>query len=587
MVNNNEYQKEDSKYFFKMFRFVRPYAVPFVIGTLLYSSQGFMFPLIISVFASGMIAAITMGEANLVMSAVWTILIMAGIWMASIAPGIYMMIMNNAKAVRDLKRSLFAAFVSNSLEGAAAKHSGEGIAAINTDADTAAQVYGDPLFALLNCIITIVAGSAVVFVVDWRIGAAAFAVGILGFIVQSRFTKPLAKVGKDRLEANAASVKSLSNIFSGAIAIRAFNMQDKAAAAFDIENKMLRALDFKQAFITMWQSMYRSVQSWMMLVVVFVLGGWLVADGQLELYQLMLTPFMALTIAQAFGQIGAAYAGLQPPIAGAKRVFNILENGRQGGRPQAAPTDVGAENAVSAYNIKIDNLDFRYLDTESDMLKGITLEIPENKMVALVGESGSGKSTLLRTIIGMYEREKMPISLGDMDFGDKDIWAWRRNFAYVDQSCKLFDMSIAENIAMGAGGDATRDDIEAAAKRAFAHDFITELEGAYDAPCGEKGGTLSGGQKQRIAIARALVKKAPILVFDEATSALDGESERHIMDTIESLRRDHTILITTHNLENIVNADIIVVMDDGAVAEIGTHDELMAKGGIYYKLYTN
>ena len=585
MVNNNEYQKEDRKYFFKMFRFMRPYAVPYTIGMLFYNLQGFMMPLLISVFASGMMAAITMNNASLVMSTVWTIIIMVAVWMAMIAPGIYIMIMTQAKAVRDLKRKLFATFVSNSLEGAAAKHSGEGIAAINTDADTASQLYGEPLSTFLRCIITIVGSSTVVFVVDWRIGAAAFAVGILGLIVQSRFTKPLAKVGKDRLDANAASVKALSNIFSGAIAIRAFNMQDKAAAAFDIENKMLRALDFKQAFITMWQRLYRSVQSWLMLVVVFVLGGWLVVDGQLQLYQLMLTPFMALTIAESFGQIGAAYAGLQPPIAGAKRVFNILESGR----PQAAPTDDArkVENAVSAYSIKIDNLDFKYLDAENDVLKDISLEIPENKMVALVGESGSGKSTLLRAIIGMYERDKMPISLGDMAFGDKGIGAWRRNFAYVDQSCKLFDMSIAENIAMGAGGNATQDDIKTAAKRAFAHDFIEELDGQYDAPCGEKGGTLSGGQKQRIAIARALVKKAPILVFDEATSALDGESERYIMDTIESLRHDHTILITTHNMENIVNADIIVVMDGGAVAEIGTHEELMAKGGIYHRLYTN
>ena len=569
---------------------MRPYAVPYALGMLMYNIQGFAFPFVMAIFASGMMAAITMGDAGLITSTALTTLAFVLGCMAAIGPGIYFMVMTEAKAIRDMKRSLFRTFVNNSLEGAAAAHSGEGIAAINTDADTAALVYGNPLSNFLRNIITIVGASIVVFAVDWRIGASAFAVGLLGFVVQSRFTKPLAKVGKDRLQANAASVKALSNIFSGAVAIRAFNMQDRAAAMFDIENKMLRALDFKQAFITMWQSLYRSVQGWMMLVVVFVLGGWLVADGQLYLYQLMMTPFLCLTIASSFGQIGESYAGLQPPIAGAKRVFAILESGRgqmvpANGRQGAAPA---ADLRSPAYNLKIDNLNFRYMDAENDVLKNVSLEIPENKMVALVGESGSGKSTLLRAIIGMYERDKMPISLGNRAFGDNGggIAGWRRNFAYVDQSCKLFDMSIAENIAMGAGGEATAEEIEAAAKRAFAHDFIAELDGAYDAPCGEKGGILSGGQKQRIAIARALVKKAPILVFDEATSALDGESERYIMDTIESLRRDHTILITTHNLENIVTADIIVVMDDGAVAEMGTHDELMAKRGIYSRLYT-
>jgi len=587
MVNSssNQYEKGDRQYFFKMFRFMRPYNVPYTIGMLLYNTQGFMFPLIISVFASGMMAAITMGEPSRIISTIVTIGIMVGIWMGTVGPGIYVMVMTEAKAIRDLKQSLFRTFVNNSLEGSSSTHSGEGIAAINTDADTAAQVYGGPLHAFLQNAIAIIGSSIVVFAVDMRIGAAAFAVGLLGFFVQSRFTKPLAKVGKDRLDANAASVKVMSNIFSGGIAIRAFNMQDRAAALFEVENKMLRALDFKQAFITMWQSLYRSIQSWMMLIVVFVLGGWLVADGQLELYQLMMTPFLCITIAESFGSIGTNYAGLQPPIAGAKRVFNILENGRQ---TAAAKNDLRrSELCSSAYNIRINNLDFKYLDAQNNMLKNITLEIPENKMIALVGESGSGKSTLLRTIIGMYERDSMPIHLGDTAFGDDGIAAWRGNFAYVDQSCKLFDMTIAENIAMGAGGEANQADIEAAARRAFAHDFITELEGAYDAPCGEKGGTLSGGQKQRIAIARALVKKAPILVFDEATSALDGESERYIMDTIESLRTDHTILITTHNLENIVNADTIVVMDDGRVAEVGSHEELIAKGGIYHRLYTN
>ena len=584
-MENNTNFKENRKYFFKMFRFMRPYALSFSIGMLFYNAQGFAGPLIISIFLSGMVAAITLGDAGMILPAVWTFLIMIGVWMVSLAPGIYLMVMSQARAVRDLKQKLFRTFVNNSLEGAGATHSGEGIAAINTDADTAAEVLSDPLSALLNCIITITGASIVVFAVDWRLGAAAFGVGLLGFLVQNRFTKPLAKVGKDRLASNANAVKSVSNIFSGAIAIRAFNMQDKAAAAFDIENKLLRALDFKQAFITMWQNLLRSVQGWLMLVVVFVMGGWLVVDGQLQLYQLMMTPFLCLNIAAAFGRIGESYAGLQPPIAGAKRIFNILDAAPvgRGLAPAAAKTDL----SPNGYSLKIDNLDFSYIDTDFKALKSVSLEVPENKMIALVGESGSGKSTLLRTIIGMYERDQMPITLGGMAFGDSSITNWRRNFAYVDQSCTLFDMTIAENIAMGAGGEASPDEITAAAKRAFAHDFITELEGAYDAPCGEKGGTLSGGQKQRIAIARALVKKAPILVFDEATSALDGESERHIMETIQSLRHDHTILITTHNLENIITADVIVTMQDGAVVEIGTHEELMAKGGVYYGLYTN
>ena len=574
--------KGDGIYFFKMFRFMKPYMIPYALGMTAYSSQNFAFPLILALFSSNIMAAILALDTSAVIMSGVTLIAMIAVMMCVLGSGIYIQIISEVKAIRDLKQHLFRSFINSSLESDASKHSGEGIAAINTDANTAQRVYSGALFHFLSCIITIIGASVTVFAIDWRLGLSAIGVGLLSFIVQHRFTGPLAKVGKEQLEANAASVKAVSNIFSGAMAIRAFNMQHKALLTLDEETKKLKSLDFKRAFITMWQNLFTTVQGWLTLVVVFALGGWLVATGRLEFPMLMMAPILCMGIAQSFSEIGMAYANLQPPIAASKRVFSILEPNGQ----KPAQRSNFADKKANGYKIDIINMSFSYLGAESEALKNINLEIKENEMVALVGESGSGKSTLLRAIIGMYERDNLGISLGGLCYNESPTKGWRKNFAYVDQSCKLFDMSIKENIAMGAGGKASDEDIVNAAKRAFAHEFIEGLEGGYDASCGEKGGTLSGGQRQRIAIARALTKAAPVLVFDEATSALDRDSERYIMDTIHSLRSDHTILITTHNLENIVSADKIVVMDAGSIAEVGTHAELMLKKGIYYRLYS-
>ena len=577
----------DGQHFFRMFRYVKPYKFTYGIGTFFYCVQTFAFALMNSIVFGGIAAAVVGANFAGVIDAILVLGAMLLILAVLIGVGAYLYVVAVGYAMRDISMDVFRAFMKNGTESQ--KHSGEGVAAINTDVNTAHDILSDALTQFLRNVIAVAFSLVTVFIIDWRMGFGALVLGLLILFAQSRFAAPLARLGKAQLETNAENVKSLSNILAGALTIRAYNRQDRSLIQFDKESGTLKKLAFKQAFIGMWQDLLTTVQGWLTLVFVFALGGWLVARGDAEFALILMVFPLAGAISDAMSQMGTTFAALQPPIVAAKRIFEIIDTAAAVGT--AANTDEvhrrATDTSRSRYGIEVKDLNFAYKDAAADTLKDIKLSIGENEMVAFVGASGSGKSTLLRTIIGMYERGGLNMEIGGQPFTTENIINWRDYFAYVDQSCKLFDMSIAENIAMGKQGNIFQDEIEEAAKRAFAHDFILEQPEGYATACGEKGASLSGGQKQRLAIARALYRKAPVLVFDEATAALDTESERGIMETIENLRRDHTILITTHNLSNIATADKIVVMDNGRVAECGTHAELLAKGGIYKKLLEN
>jgi subfamily B ATP-binding cassette protein MsbA len=298
-----------------------------------------------------------------------------------------------------------------------------------------------------------------------------------------------------------------------------------------------------------------------------------------------------LTVGE-FGSFFAAMAMMMDPLKRLVRINEHLQKGLAASESIFGLLDIPGETdggsmplpAVQG-EIEIRNLDFHYEDGASMALKDIHLRIVPGETIALVGASGAGKTTLANLLPRFYQCDKGRIFIDGHDIHDVSLASLRDSIALVSQEIILFDDTVRNNIAYGAQRDAGEEEINAAAGAAHALEFIRDLPAGMDTEIGEKGARLSGGQRQRIALARALLKGAPIIILDEATSSLDAESERQIQSALEEIKRGRTCIIIAHRLSTIKAADRVYVLDGGCIVETGTHGDLLAKNGVYAKLY--
>ncbi|MET0080028.1 MAG: ATP-binding cassette domain-containing protein, partial [Candidatus Thiodiazotropha lotti] len=268
---------------------------------------------------------------------------------------------------------------------------------------------------------------------------------------------------------------------------------------------------------------------------------------------------------------------LQKGLAAAETVFGLIDE-------PAEADDGKSELQRVAGRVTFESVSFRYPNMDKDALKPISFEIAPGSTVALVGHSGGGKTTIANLIPRFYNPSGGRILIDEVDTQDLSLLSLRRQLSYVGQESVLFDDTVAANIAYGAQGEPTMEQIREAAKSAHALEFIERLPEGFDTRIGEDGVRLSGGQRQRLAIARALIKDAPILLLDEATSALDTESERHVQAALQALTRERTTLVIAHRLSTIQHADTILVVHDGELIEQGRHQQLIEQQGAYYQL---
>lgn len=317
----------------------------------------------------------------------------------------------------------------------------------------------------------------------------------------------------------------------------------------------------------------------MMYLVTLVFGGFLIAHGRMEASDLAMYALYIGIFISPIQILVELTEMMQKGLSGFRRFLEVVET---------KPEIVDAADAKPLKNVKgnvcYENVSFHYSDDDTPVLSHVSFEIPAGKSIALVGPSGSGKTTICSLLPRFYDVTDGRVTIDGNDVRKLTLESLRSQIGLVSQDVYLFGGSIKDNIAYGKP-DATMDEIVDAAKKANIHDFIMELPDKYDTFVGERGTRLSGGQKQRISIARVFLKNPPVLILDEATSALDNESERFIQKSLEELAQDRTTITIAHRLSTIRNADEILVVADCGIAERGTHEELVARDGIYARYY--
>ena len=419
---------------------------------------------------------------------------------------------------------------------------------------------------------------SLMFYQNWELALIAFFVFPAAIIPIARLGKRIRRVTADTQEEFGQFTTILSQTFQGIRVVKSYNMTDYEAGRIAAIVERVRALSFRSARIRALSRPIMESLGGLAISVVIAYGGVQVIAGKTDPGAFFSFITALLLAYEPMKRLANLNLSLQEGLAGAQRLFALLDTApRLLDKPDAKPL------RLERGEIHLDGVTFGYIKG-TPALSDVTIHVPAGKTVALVGPSGAGKSTVLNLIPRFYDIEAGTLTIDGTDVRDATMESLNANIALVSQEVTLFDDTVRANIAYGRAG-ATEDEIFDAARHAAAHEFIGDLPGGYDTVVGERGVRLSGGQRQRLAIARAMLKNAPILLLDEATSALDTESERKVQAALEQLMQGRTTLVIAHRLSTVIHADIIYVIDGGRVVEAGTHAELLAREGAYAHLY--
>jgi len=482
------------------------------------------------------------------------------------------------KVVYDIRNDVFAALQNQSFAFYDKIHTGQLLAKVTTDIDRIRRFLGWQLTFLISSMILLVATLYSMFTMDLKLTMLLLLLMPLLFLAFFYFGKKIRPIFQQMREQYGNLTSVLHENITGIRVVRAFAREDFERRRFKSENDKyfkatLASVRVRAFFIPLIAFLIG-----LGTIVIFWYGGTEAISGTLTIGALVAFNAYLAMLVMPMRFLGFFVSGYQLSMAAGDRVFGIMD---------ADPDIKERPNAITLPklqgHVRFDNVSFSYGNGKR-ILRNINLEVKPGETVALLGETGSGKSTIIRLIPRFYDVISGKITVDGHDVREVKLKSLREQIGIVSQETFLFTLSIKENIAYGKP-KATMEEIVEAAKAARAQEFISALPDGYDTRVGERGVTLSGGQQQRIAIARALLSNPQILIFDDSTSSVDVETEYEIQRALQALLKNRTTFVITQRVSTIRNANKIVILENGEVAEEGTHETLMAKKGAYYKIY--
>lgn len=470
-------------------------------------------------------------------------------------------------------------------------HSGDALSILTNDVTAAEKSYEEDMRMLVEASAQGVTAVVVMLIINWQLSLVVMAAGLVPLVVNTLFAKPLREIGQ-AVQANLGVVSErMTDLLSGFHVVRTFNLADWILDRFGQANDRLLDSSMKRVRTESALAAANDLGG-MTFFLTLTAGTYMTMNGWATFGELIALIQLSNQIFYFVYTIGGTISRVQAALAAVDRMLTLLDQPEEPDTYPALPEQKHAARPVNvsalslaekAPAIEFDQVLFGYNEGEN-ILNNLSFRVERGEMAAFAGPSGGGKSTIFKLLLGCYPVRQGKILLSGIPVWDFRLSRLRELFAYVPQDAFLITGTIEENIRCGKPG-ASQEEVIAAARAAYAHDFISEFPEGYQTLVGERGARLSGGQRQRIAIARALLRDAPILLLDEATSALDSESEQVVQQALQVLMRGRTTLIIAHRFSTILNADRIFVIEDGTVVEQGRHEDLMQQGGVYRNLF--